>query len=163
MDKTKVQAAFVAAGLSQRVRDIDTLARPSIRLFTTPVEESSLQVGVSKLGGLPDLPAGTQWPEWNGLPQSFIAQIRLDDLHSYDVQGVLPRYGMLWFFYDAQQQTFGENPADAGGWRSGTRVARDCRVRCDPSTALRKRLRIGRGGKSGFDRFPVFLSLLLRL
>src|SRR6266852_5157072 len=117
MDKTKVQAALVAAGLSQRVRDIDTLARSSIRLFTTPVEESSLQVGVSKLGGLPDLPAGTSWPEWNDLPQSFLAQIHLDDLHSYDVQRVLPRQDMLWFFYDAQQQTFGENPADAGGWR----------------------------------------------
>ena len=117
MDKTAVQATFVAAGLSRRVKDIDVLAQPSIRLFTTPVEESSLQVGVSKLGGLPDLPAGTQWPEWNGLPQSFIAQIHLDDLHSYDVQSVLPQHGMLWFFYDAQQQTFGASPGDAGGWR----------------------------------------------
>jgi len=117
MDKTTVQAAFVAAGLSQRIKDINALARPSIRLFTTPLEESSLQVGISKLGGLPDLPAGTVWPEWHGLPQSFIAQVHLDDLYSYDVERLLPRHGMLWFFYDAQQQTFGENPADAGGWR----------------------------------------------
>jgi uncharacterized protein YwqG len=116
MDKTAVQAAFIAAGLSQRVKDIDALARPSIRLFTAPVDESSLPVGVSKLGGLPDLPAGTVWPEWNGFPQSFLAQIHLDDLYSYDVQRVLPQHGMLWFFYDAQQQTFGESPADAGGW-----------------------------------------------
>jgi uncharacterized protein YwqG len=117
MDKASIQAAFVAAGLSQRVRDIDALARPSIRLFTTPVEESSLDIGVSKLGGLPDLPDGTLWPEWNGLPQSFLAQIHLDDLRPYDVQGMLSSHGMLWFFYDAQQQTFGENPADTGGWR----------------------------------------------
>lgn len=117
MDKTAVEATFVAAGLSRQVKDIDVLARPSTRLYTTPVEESSLQVGISKLGGLPDLPAGTSWPEWNDLPQSFIAQIHLDDLHSYNVQQVLPPHGMLWFFYDAQQQTFGENPADAGSWR----------------------------------------------
>ncbi len=116
MDKTAVQAAFVKAGLSQRVGDIDALARPSIRLFTSPVDELSLPVGVSKLGGLPDLPAGIAWPEWNGLPQSFLAQIRLDDLRSYDVERVLPQHGMLWFFYDAQQQTFGDNPADVGGW-----------------------------------------------
>ena len=62
MDKTAVQAAFIAAGLSRQVKDVDALARPSIRLLTTPVEESSLQVGVSKRGGLPDLPAGTPWP-----------------------------------------------------------------------------------------------------
>lgn len=117
MDKTTVQAAFVAAGLSQRVKDIEVLARPSIRLYAHAVEESSLQVGASKLGGLPDLPSGTAWPEWNGLPLSFLAQIHLDDLYSYDVQRVLPRHGMLWFFYDAQQQTFGDSPADAGGWR----------------------------------------------
>jgi len=117
MDKTAVQNAFVAAGLSQRVKDIDALVRPSIRLFTTCVDESSLRIGVSKLGGLPDLPAGTVWPEWNGLPQSFLAQIHLDEVHSYDMQQILPRRGMLWFFYDAQQQTFGESPADAGGWR----------------------------------------------
>src|SRR5436309_15893649 len=117
MDKTAVQAAFIAAGLTRQLKDVDVLARPSIRLLTTPFEESSLQVGVSKLGGLPDLPAGTPWPEWNGLPQSFIAQIHLDDLHSYDVQQILPRHGMLWFFYDALQQTFGASPEDAGGWR----------------------------------------------
>ncbi len=116
MDKTAVQAAFIEAGLSQRVGDIDVLARPSIRLFPSPVDELSLPVGVSKLGGLPDLPAGIAWPEYNGLPQSFLAQIHLDDLRYYDVQQVLPQHGMLWFFYDAQQQTFGDNPADVGGW-----------------------------------------------
>lgn len=117
MDKTAVQAAFISAGLSRLVKDIDTLTRPSIRLFASPVQESSLRIGISKLGGLPDLPAGTAWPEWNGISQSFIAQIRLDDLRAYDVQQVLPQHGMLWFFYDAHQQTFGENSADAGAWR----------------------------------------------
>jgi uncharacterized protein YwqG len=117
MDKTSIQAAFVAAGLSQRVREIETLARPSIRLYPTAVQESSLPIGVSKLGGLPDLPAGTLWPEWKGLPQSFLAQIHLDELPSFEKQQILPPHGMLWFFYDGQQQTFGDNPADAGGWR----------------------------------------------
>jgi uncharacterized protein YwqG len=57
------------------------------------------------------------WPEWKGLPQSFIAQIRLDDVRQYDTEKVLPQSGILWFFYDAQQQTFGEDPADRGGWQ----------------------------------------------
>ncbi|HLZ81336.1 MAG TPA: YwqG family protein [Ktedonobacteraceae bacterium] len=117
MDKTDLQAAFVAAGLSRLIKDIDRLARPSIRITAEEVDESLMYVGASKLGGVPDLPAGAAWPEWKGLPQSFIAQIRLDDVSQYDTEKVLPQSGMLWFFYDAQQQTFGEDPADRGGWQ----------------------------------------------
>lgn len=117
MNKNEVQAAFVAAGLSRVSKDLDVLSRASIRLFTTAVDESSLHVGVSKVGGMPDLPPEVSWPEWKNLPQSFVAQLRLDELHRYDVDGLLPSQGMLWFFYDAQQQTFGEKPADRGGWK----------------------------------------------
>lgn len=117
MDKADFQAALVAAGLSRLVKDTDRLARPSIRITAAEVDESLLYVGASKLGGVPDLPTGAAWPEWKGLPQSFIAQIRLDDVRQYDTEKVLPQSGMLWFFYDAQQQTFGEDPADRGGWQ----------------------------------------------
>ena len=117
MDKADLQAVFVAAGLSRLIKDIDRLARPSIRITAAEVDESFLYVGASKLGGVPDLPTGAAWPEWKGLPQSFIAQIRLDDVSQYDTEKVLPQSGMLWFFYDAQQQTFGEDPADRGGWQ----------------------------------------------
>jgi len=117
MDKTGVQAAFVAAGLSRLLKDIDLVTRPSIRLYTTPVNESTLSVGTSKLGGVPDLPPGVNWPERKDLPQSFIAQIHLNDVRPYDTNKMLPQDGMLWFFYDAQQQTFGADPADLGGWR----------------------------------------------
>jgi len=117
MDKTGVQAAFIETRLSRLVKDIDLVSRVSIRLFTTPVDESALRIGISKLGGVPDLPSGLAWPEWKGLPESFIAQIHLDDIRPYDTNGLLPQRGMLWFFYDAQQQTFGADPTDLGGWR----------------------------------------------
>ena len=116
MDKAAVQAAFVAAGLSRVVKDIDLISRASIRLYAMPVDVSALEVGASRLGGVPDLPTGIDWPQWKGLHQSFIAQIRLEDVRQYDVNGVLPCSGMLWFFYDAQQETFGADPADSGGW-----------------------------------------------
>lgn len=116
MDKADVQAAFEAAGLTRVVKDIDALARFAVRLNTTAVDEANVPVGASKLGGLPDLPPGLAWPEWKGVPQSFIAQIRLEDLHDFNVAKALPQQGMLWFFYDAQQQTYGEDPQDKGGW-----------------------------------------------
>ena len=117
MDKAMVQVAFTSAGLRRLEKDIDLIAQDSIRIYATPTEDSTLPVGVSKIGGVPDLPAATAWPEWNGIPQSFIAQIRLDDVHAIDTQGLLPSDGMLWFFYDAKQETYGENPSDSGGWR----------------------------------------------
>lgn len=117
MDKADVEAAFAAAGLPRLLKDIDYLAQASIRLYATRVDESTLGIGASKVGGSPDLPSGITWPEWKGLPQSFIAQIRLEDVHQYDVHKVLPDHGMLWFFYDAQQETYGADPADRGGWQ----------------------------------------------
>src|SRR5437764_367583 len=117
MDKAGVQAAFIAAGISRLLKDIDYLARPSIRLATTRVDEPTLKIGTSKIGGIPDLPPGFVWPQCNGLPQSFLAQIHLADIAVYDADTLLPHVGMLWFFYDAQQQTFGENPTDNSCWR----------------------------------------------
>jgi uncharacterized protein YwqG len=116
MDKVGIQNALVAAGLSRLVQDIDRITQVSIRLSTTPVDESRLKTGVSKLGGQPDLPADVRWPQWKGLPQSFIAQIQLDEVRQYDTSNLLPNSGMLWFFYDARQETYGDNPADRGGW-----------------------------------------------
>lgn len=116
MDKAGGKAAFVAAGLSRLLKDIDFISKTSIRLYSTPTDEFNVALGTSRIGGMPDLPAGIPWPEWKGLPQSFIAQINLDDVHRHITNGILPQTGMLWFFYDAQQETYGADPADCGGW-----------------------------------------------
>ncbi len=117
MERTEIEQAFIKAGLGQRVHEIDALVRNSVRLLTTPVDENSLKPGTSKIGGHPDLPAGANWPALNEQPQSFLAQIRLDDVQNLATGGLLPRQGMLWFFYDASQQTFGEQPGDRKGWK----------------------------------------------
>lgn len=116
MDKAGVKAAFVAAGLSRLLKDINFISKTSIRLYTTPTDKYDLSIGASRIGGIPDLPPGIPWPEWKGLPQSFIAQIQLDDVRQYVTNAGLPQSGMLWFFYDAQQETYGADPADRGGW-----------------------------------------------
>jgi uncharacterized protein YwqG len=69
------------------------------------------------LGGLPDLPQEIPWPLLNGVPQSFIAQIRLEEIKPLVPNADFPANGMLYFFYDAHQQTYGEKPADRGGWQ----------------------------------------------
>ena len=117
MDKAGVRAAFVAAALLRLLKDTDFIAKDSIRLYTTPAGGAhDISIRESRIGGVPDVPPGFKWPDWKGVPQSFIAQIYLDDVHSYDTNGVLPQSGMPWFFYDAKQETYGADPADRGGW-----------------------------------------------
>jgi uncharacterized protein YwqG len=116
MDKAGVQAAFEAAGLSRLLKDIDFLAKNSIRLYTKLAGEYDISIGASRIGGIPDVPPDFKWPERHEVPQSFIAQLNLEEVHPYDAHGVLPSRGMLWFFYDAKQETYGADPADRGGW-----------------------------------------------
>ncbi|HEU5384166.1 MAG TPA: YwqG family protein [Ktedonobacteraceae bacterium] len=116
MNRTEIETAFIKAGLVQRTPEIDLLVRDSVRLRSTPADEATLKPGSSKLGGHPDLPTGTPWPEFKGQPQSFLAQIQLADLQGIDSSRLLPRLGMLWFFYDAHQETFGDQPQDRDGW-----------------------------------------------
>jgi uncharacterized protein YwqG len=115
MERADIEKAFREAGLGTRVAAIDGLVRNSVRLLTTPIDEGKLHPGASKIGGHPDLPAGASWPRLKEVPQAFIAQIWLADVHAV-AQSELPQQGMLWFFYDARQETFGEQPGDGAGW-----------------------------------------------
>jgi uncharacterized protein YwqG len=117
MDKAAVQKNLTKAGLPQLAEQVDRLVRNSIRLLTKPIEDADMPVGASKLGGLPDLPPHISWPQWQGVPQSFIAQMRLEELQAYDTQKLLPPKGQLWFFYTSQQDIYGDDPTNKGAWQ----------------------------------------------
>jgi uncharacterized protein YwqG len=117
MDNTHLQEALAGAGLARVATELASLAQPSIRLTTRPVDEAKMAVGVSKFGGLPDLPIGTAWPILNGVAMAFVAQIRLEDARPYDERRQLPAAGLLVFFYDARQRTYGDDPKDRAGWQ----------------------------------------------
>jgi uncharacterized protein YwqG len=72
---------------------------------------------VSKIGGFPDVVEGFVWPVWNDAPLAFIAQLDLATLPSLAASLALPKEGMLYFFYDQEQFTFGFDPKDLGSWR----------------------------------------------
>ncbi|HVF98530.1 MAG TPA: YwqG family protein, partial [Chloroflexia bacterium] len=105
----------IDANLPRVAAELQALVRNSIRIRTIPVtDEALLLPGTSKFGGLPDLPEDVAWPEWNGGPLAFIAQFRLEEVAPYDLQRLLPTTGMLYFFYEAQQSTWGDLPGDKG-------------------------------------------------
>jgi uncharacterized protein YwqG len=116
MNRADALAALSSAGLASISHDLDALMKDSIRITAHSIDDAVLAIGASKLGGEPDMPVGTQWPTGKGQPLSFVAQIRLPDVAPLDPQLALPLGGMLWFFYDARQETYGADPADRGGW-----------------------------------------------
>jgi uncharacterized protein YwqG len=77
----------------------------------------SAVVGASFFGDLPDLPPEIEWPVHKGKPLAFLAQLNMTHIAEYDKQGLLPKTGMLYFFYDAEGFVWGGKPDDRGGWR----------------------------------------------
>jgi len=71
----------------------------------------------SKLGGLPNLPATTPWPVWQGKPLAFICQIDVAETPGKEGVEDPLKTGMLYFFYDQEQSTWGFDPEDRGSWR----------------------------------------------
>ncbi len=86
--------------------------------------EGALPVGFSKIGGRPDLPADFVWPEFEETedtegsaecrPLAFLAQINLKDVADYDQEGLLPKTGLLSFFYEVTSMPWGFDVADRG-------------------------------------------------
>ena len=84
----------------------------------------NLPTGSSKFGGRPDVPAGFVWPVFETKtldndtvkprPLAFLAQFDCARLAGLDPEGLLPRTGLLSFFYELGSQRWGYDPKDAG-------------------------------------------------
>jgi hypothetical protein len=94
--RAEIDVLFAEAGLSEFAH---VLPRPSVRIYPTRVEQATLAIGVSKLGGHPDLPKDVAWPRAkDGEPMRFLAQLWVEDLAAHLPPGALPFGGTLSFF-----------------------------------------------------------------
>lgn len=102
MDTLQEQAiaCIARSNLSHFADSLVDLLRPSICVLPRSLSEQDLEIGASKIGGTPDLPLNVAWPEYQGVPLPFYAQIRCTDLAPSDSEGSLPHEGVLYFFYD---------------------------------------------------------------
>jgi hypothetical protein len=81
-------------GLDEHREYLLDVARPSIQILTT---KSPVTPGCSKFNGVPDLPAGFEWPHHALGTYRFFCQINLGELP--DGPHGLPKNGLLSFFY----------------------------------------------------------------
>ena len=70
----------------------------------------------SWLGGDPRLPPGVEWPKKEDQHLTFLACFDMAQVAAAGVTPLLPESGRLLFFYDADNQPWGFDPADRGGW-----------------------------------------------
>ena len=98
-------------GIEQHLEYLNTLRLPAIALSPAG------SIALSRIGGLPSLPDKVAWPEWKGKPLAFLCQINLEEIPKDCERQGLPSSGMLYFFYDQEQSTWGFDPEDEGSWR----------------------------------------------
>lgn len=74
------------------------LIKPAIGIKTESKTDNEIGIGISKIGGNPDLPKGFKWPKFENEYLTFCAQYNLRELSKYDLQNKLPKKGMLYAF-----------------------------------------------------------------
>ncbi len=75
---------------------IESETIPAIKIEGIVLKKSTL--GISKIGGTPHLSPNLKWPEYEGAPMVFFAQLNLSEIASYHAQDHLPKNGILYFF-----------------------------------------------------------------
>ena len=115
-----LNAKIDATGLSDISNVILQVARPSVYMTCTTVDDAEIPAGASKFGGNPDIYEAFEWPYSGEFPLTFIAQFKLSDIAAHypadDEALSLPTTGILYFFYEASEQPWGEYQ-QREGWR----------------------------------------------
>ena len=117
MTHDELIAALADAGVNDHAAALVALAEPALHARVDREGHRSASGTGSRLGGMPSVPPGFEWPTWNAAPLSFIGQLRMSDLAPFSAAKPLPPTGVLSFFYDATQATWGFDPADRGSAR----------------------------------------------
>ena len=105
------------AGFSLQAEILEKFMISSIKVETQSAQESDFHLGESKIGGVPHLPEGFEWPVYGDRSLGFIAQLNLADIAPFDRDNRLPHKGILYFFYEGGEEVWGFDPKDKGGFK----------------------------------------------
>ena len=70
--------------------------------------------GLTKFGGKPDAPEGFEWAYYEGKPLAFLAQFDLSEISKFDTEDLLPKTGVLSFFYELETKRQSVDEDDNG-------------------------------------------------
>jgi len=98
-------------GVEEHIDYLRSIRTPAIAI------SASAEAKLSRVGGLPSLSEGIPWPQWKGKPLAFLCQLDLSEIPPECERHGLPASGMLYFFYNQEQETWGFDPKDQGSWQ----------------------------------------------
>ncbi|WP_228330697.1 DUF1963 domain-containing protein [Xanthomonas campestris] len=94
--QTRFDAAIAMLGLDGKREILHGIVLPSVSLTERGIAQTN-RIGISRIGGGPDLAAGQDWPrDASGLYLNFLAQVDLSELP--ERAEALPQAGLLAFF-----------------------------------------------------------------
>jgi uncharacterized protein YwqG len=93
--ESRIHAAFSGSLAATIVQSI----RPAVGVWPRR-PGTALPHSRSRLGGLPSIPSGWQWPTYQSEPLLFIGQINCAQLRKFANAASLPRDGVIGFFAD---------------------------------------------------------------
>lgn len=133
MDIEELKNKLDKNGLHNYFEKLKPLLRNTVRAYPKETSENNIAFGQTKIGGRPDLPTNISWVTETNLVEkkekkffvfnnkkqelitkslSFIAQINLSEVSKFDTENLLPKEGLLYFFYNAEQDAWGFDPKD---------------------------------------------------
>lgn len=110
----KLRKSISKVGLEHISDLIVAIAKPAILIELLESDDSKIPIGESKIGGNPDLPLDYKYPYWKNRPLGFIGQINLAEASKFDIENLLPKEGVLSFFYDLHEMPWGYDPKNLG-------------------------------------------------
>lgn len=116
MNEAEIRKIVEASPLAAHSDEIMALAIPAVKMNSFLVEDGDLPLGASRMGGAPDLPPGTPWPENKGRPADFLAQIDFAAVAKAHSLPGIPDSGWVALFRDFQSGFDGDYD-DNGQWR----------------------------------------------
>ncbi len=122
------QTAYEAAQRQAKTLNSKTaIDDPNVAELAETLKRQSLRIGPSakapekdgsRFGGQPFAPRDLDWPTSpTGAPLHFLCQVALKDLKGLEASRPLPDKGWLLFFYEAESQPWGFDPAEKSSWR----------------------------------------------
>lgn len=100
MNAKDIRKIVATSPIADHADEIMKMTRPAVKMNSYLVESGDLPLGSSRLGGAPDLPAGTVWPQFKGRPIEFLVQVNLADAMRVHAIPGFPATGWLLLFHD---------------------------------------------------------------
>lgn len=155
MSEGAIDLEYYENGIKELLKKREDAEDWAVSVVINEEKCENIPVGASKMGGLPDLPPGVNYPEreryidehdkyFKNFKLPLICQLNLADLAQFDIKDGLPKTGMLYIFWDGGdpdyfKKKYNVHPLRAYYWNGD--ISTLTRRSADPVTEVRPEMK----------------------